>query len=38
MFFKKNLGRIWEEIGKKKYKQKQGNLFVQEKDGGSCYE
>jgi hypothetical protein len=33
-----NLGANWEEIGRKKYKQKQRNLSIHEIDGGSCYE
>jgi len=36
--FLENLGANWEEIGRKKYKQKQRNLSIHEIDGGSCYE
>lgn len=38
LIFLKNLGANWEEIGRKKYKQKQRNLSVHEIDGGSYYE
>jgi hypothetical protein len=38
LIFLKNLGANWEEIGRKKYKQKQRNLSVHEIDGGIYYE
>lgn len=36
--FGSKLGKNWEEIGRKKYKQKQCNLSLHEIDGGSYNE
>jgi len=36
--FGRKLGKNWEEIGRKKYKQKQCNLSLHEIDGGSYNE